>query len=157
MNAAMLHERIAAGNWLPGIAGLDEIKNATDPLGDVLAQWNRITRHDFLPVLEPAVEILEAVRKHGRLDGANRALRHLAGEAEQIAAHYADLGADYAGELFNKVMGNQSSDGAFFTRTPAAASWRNWPSMPQGMRTGRRTRLGTNTGSSIWPAARAPS
>ena len=121
MNAAMLHERIAAGGWLPGIAGLDEIKNATDPLGDVLAQWNRITRHDFLPVIEPAVEILEAVRKHGRLDGVNRALRHLAGEAEQIAAHYADLGADYAGPLFNRVMGNQASDGAFFTRPPAAA------------------------------------
>ena len=121
MNAAMLHERIAAGGWLHGIAGLDEIKNATDPLGDVLAQWNKITRHDFLPVIEPAVEILEAVRKHGRLDGVNRALRHLASEAEQIAAHYADLGADHAGPLFNRVMGNQASDGAFFTRPPAAA------------------------------------
>ncbi len=31
------------------------------------------------------------------------------------------MGADHAGELFNQVMGNQASDGAFFTR-PVAAS-----------------------------------
>ena len=31
------------------------------------------------------------------------------------------MGADHAGPLFNRVMGNQSSDGAFFTR-PVAAS-----------------------------------
>ncbi len=31
------------------------------------------------------------------------------------------MGADHAGPLFNKVMGNQASDGAFFTR-PVAAS-----------------------------------
>ena len=30
------------------------------------------------------------------------------------------MGADHAGPLFNKVMGNQASDGAYFTRPPAA-------------------------------------
>ena len=45
----------------------------------------------------------------------------MAGEAERLAADYAEMGSDYAGELFNKVMGNQESDGAFFTRPPAAA------------------------------------
>ena len=29
--------------------------------------------------------------------------------------------ADYAGELFNRVMGNQASDGAYFTRPEAAS------------------------------------
>ena len=121
MNAAMLHQRIAAGGWLPEISGMDRIKNAPDAIMEVYKQWNRITRHDFLPVVEPAIEVIDALQQYGRRTGLNRALRHLAGEAERIAASYADLGADHAGPLFNKVMGNQASDGAFFTRPPAAA------------------------------------
>ena len=31
------------------------------------------------------------------------------------------MGADHAGPLFNRVMGNQASDGAYFTK-PTAAS-----------------------------------
>ncbi|MCY4007681.1 MAG: DEAD/DEAH box helicase family protein [Rhodobacteraceae bacterium] len=120
MNAAMLHQRIAAGGWLPGIDGMDSIKNAPEAVDKFHSQWNRITRHDFLPVIEPAIEVIEVVRDAGRRAGLNRALRHLAGEAERIAEHYADLGTDHAGALFNKVMGNQASDGAFFTRPPAA-------------------------------------
>ena len=121
MNAAMLHQRIVAGGWLPGISGLDTIKNAPEAIDELHSQWNRITRHDFLPVIEPAIDIIEAIRREGRRTGLNRALRHLAGEAERIAESYADLGADHAGPLFNKVMGNQASDGAYFTRPPAAA------------------------------------
>ena len=49
-----------------------------------------------------------------------RALRHLAAEAERIAETYADIGACHAGPLFNRVMGNQASYGAFFT-SPVAA------------------------------------
>lgn len=121
MNAAMLHQRIAAGGWLPGISGIDAIKSAPDAIMEVSSQWNRIIRHDFQPVIAPAVDIIEEVQRSGRKTGLNRALRHLAGEAERIAESYADLGADHAGPLFNKVMGNQASDGAYFTRPPAAA------------------------------------
>ena len=121
MNAAMLHQRIAAGGWLHGISGIDKIKSAPDAIMEVSSQWNRIIRHDFQPVIAPAVDIIEEVQRSGRKTGLNRALRHLAGEAERIAESYADLGADHAGPLFNKVMGNQASDGAYFTRPPAAA------------------------------------
>ena len=121
MNACLLHQRIAAGGWLPNIAALDQIKNAPDAIMEVFSQWNRITRHDFLPIVEPAIEIIEAIQTTGKRSGLNSALRHLAAQAEQIAASYADLGADHAGPLFNKVMGNQASDGAYFTRPPAAA------------------------------------
>ncbi len=122
MNAFLLHQRIAAGGWLPKVSPLDGIKSAPDTVALVGSQWNRIARHDFRPVMEPALEIIEEVLPpSGRTTGINRALRHLAGEAERIAESYADLGADHAGPLFNKVMGNQDSDGAFFTRPPAAA------------------------------------
>ena len=122
MNAAMLHQRILAGGWLPTVnVGLDQIKSAPNAKQLARRQWNRIVRHDFRPVIEPAIEVIEAIEDTGRESGLNQAIRHIAGEAERLAEDYAELGADYAGELFNKVMGNQASDGAYFTRPAAAA------------------------------------
>ena len=120
MNAAMLHQRIAAGRWLSGVESLRDIKNSTDPRTRFTQNWERIRDQDFLPVIKPAREVVYSVERTGRLAGLERALRHLAAEAERIAATYADMGADHAGPLFNKVMGNQASDGAYFTRPPAA-------------------------------------
>ncbi len=121
MNAAMLHQRIANGGWLTGVADMATVKNDPDAARTIRAQWERIMRHDFRPVLEPAVDAIYAVEDTGKLAGLERALRHIAAEAERIAETYADMGADHAGPLFNRVMGNQASDGAFFTR-PVAAS-----------------------------------
>ena len=121
MNAAMLHQRIARGGWLSGVSNLADVKHDVNVVRRMHREWNRIMRHDFRPVLEPAVDAIEAVENQGKLSGLERALRHIAAEAERIAETYADMGADHAGPLFNKVMGNQASDGAYFTR-PTAAS-----------------------------------
>ena len=121
MNAAMLHQRIANGRWLSGVSDLAAIKNDTNVVRRISREWDRVMRHDFLPVLEPAVEAIQAIEDTGKLAGLERSLRHIAAEAERIAETYADMGADHAGPLFNKVMGNQASDGAYFTR-PVAAS-----------------------------------
>ena len=121
MNAAMLHQRISAGRWLDGVEGLEVIKNSNNPVSEIKDQWNTIRARDFWPVIEPALEAIRAVERTGRTGGLVRAVRHLAKEAEELAASYADLGADHAGPLFNRVMGNQASDGAYFTR-PVAAS-----------------------------------
>ena len=121
MNAAMLHQRIANGNWLAGVSDLESVKNDVKVVRRVRREWDRIMRYDFRPVLEPAVDAIEAVEDTGRLAGLERALRHITSEAERIAETYADMGADHAGPLFNRVMGNQASDGAYFTR-PVAAS-----------------------------------
>lgn len=122
MNAAMLHQRIQAGGWLgrTGIDTLASIKSSTDPERMFARSWNAITRQDFRPVIDPAMEALDAAIGTQRFGGLRRALRHLAAEAEQIAETYANMGTDHAGALFNKVMGDQSSDGAFFTRPVAA-------------------------------------
>ena len=121
MNAAMLHQRIANGRWLSGISDLAVVKNDVNVVRRISREWNQIMYHDFRPVLEPAVKAVEAVEDTGKLAGLERALRHIAAEAERIAETYADMGADHAGPLFNRVMGNQASDGAYFTR-PVAAS-----------------------------------
>ena len=121
MNAAMLHQRIANGQWLPGIGSLDAVKNRPNVVNALTRQWNAIIGHDFKPILEPAVNVIYAVEDTGKTAGLERALRHIAAEAGRIAETYADMGADHAGPLFNRVMGNQASDGAFFTRPVAAA------------------------------------
>ena len=121
MNAAMLHQRISNGGWLSGISDLATVKNDVGVVWRVRREWERIMRHDFRPVLEPAVEAIYAIEESGKMGGLERALHHLAAEAERIAETYADMGADHAGPLFNRVMGNQASDGAYFTR-PTAAS-----------------------------------
>ena len=121
MNAAMLHQRINAGRWLDGVESLDVIKNSNNPVSEIKDQWNTIRARDFRPVIEPALEAIRVVERTGRTGGLVKAVRHIAKEAEELAASYADLGADHAGPLFNRVMGNQASDGAYFTR-PVAAS-----------------------------------
>ena len=121
MNAAMLHQRIANGGWLSGVRDMAAVKNDPNAMRTIIRQWNGIMSHDFRPVLEPAVDAIYAVEDTGKIAGLERALRHIAAESERIAETYADMGADHAGPLFNRVMGNQASDGAFFTR-PAAAS-----------------------------------
>ncbi len=121
MNAAMLHQRIRNGGWLSGVSDLATIKNDVNVLQKTRREWERIMRHDFRPVIEPAVEVIYAIENTGKTGGLERALHHLAAEAARIAEAYADMGADHAGPLFNRVMGNQASDGAFFTR-PTAAS-----------------------------------
>ena len=121
MNAAMLHQRIAIGGWIGGVSDLETVKSDVNVARRIEREWNQIMREDFRPVLEPAVEAIYAVQDTGKLAGLERALRHIAAEAERIAEAYADMGADHAGPLFNQVMGNQASDGAYFTR-PVAAS-----------------------------------
>ena len=121
MNAAMLHQRISSGRWLSGISDLSTIKNDTNVVQRTSREWERIMRHDFRPVLEPALEAIYAIDETGKTGGLERALHHIAAEAERIAETYADMGADHAGPLFNRVMGNQASDGAYFTK-PTAAS-----------------------------------
>ena len=121
MNAAMLQQRISAGRWLDDVEGLEVIKNSNNPVSEIKDQWNTIRARDFRPIIEPALEAMRAVERTGRTGGLVRAVRHIAKEAEELAASYADLGADHAGPLFNRVMGNQASDGAYFTRPAAAA------------------------------------
>ena len=121
MNAAMLHQRISNGRWIQGISPLSEIKNSTKIIHKVKQEWERIMRFDFRPIFQPAVDAIYAIEETGKTSGLVNALSHISAEAERIAETYADMGADHAGPLFNKVMGNQASDGAFFTRPPAAS------------------------------------
>ena len=122
MHAAMLHQRITEGGWLPDITPLSEIKNAADIVDQLSTQWKWITEeHDFIPILKPCVDVISAIENAGKTSGLENALATVSATAERIATTYAEMGSDHAGPIFNEFMGNQASDGAFFTR-PVAAS-----------------------------------
>ena len=121
MNAAMLHQRIANGRWMTGVDDLETVSSSVNVVRRMTRQWSDIIERDFKPVMQPARDAIYLIEDSGKLGGLERALRHLASEAARIAETYADMGADHAGALFNRVMGDQASDGAYFTR-PVAAS-----------------------------------
>ena len=158
MNAAMLHQRIANGRWLSGVSDLATVKNDTNAVNRVKQEWERIMRHDFRPVLEPAVEAVYAIEATGKLAGLERALRHIAAEAERIAETYADIGR---GPRRPTVQPRDGQPGQrwgflhpprsrFHCRTPH-------PWMPAGTWTGPIPRSGKSTRPWTSPVAAGPS
>ncbi len=120
LNAAMLHQRIASGGWLEGIRHLTELQASADPVSEFRFEWERILRHDFQAVLGPAADVVQHIVRTGKTAGLAQALRSVAESAGEIATLYADMGTDHAGRVYNAFMADQASDGAFFTRPPAA-------------------------------------
>ena len=79
-----------------------------------------ILQHDYKPIFEPALHLLKSLIQTDARSGVSGALRTVAAWSLQNAETYALMGMEYAGELFSRVMGGQSSDGAFFTRQMSA-------------------------------------
>ena len=120
MNAAMMQQRIDDTGYIDTSHKLVDAKNHPEPVGFLRRCWTNIIAHDYKTVFEPAIELIDIIEdESARLGGLQRALHHIASEAVRIAETYADMGMDHAGPLFNRVMGDQASDGAFFTRPVA--------------------------------------
>ena len=123
MTGAILHARLEQGEALRGrnVGKLAAIAGSGTPAEDLLLAWQRILDMDYRPVFGLARDVLLHLTRHTRrTTGLDQAVRGIAHDAGDIAETYTDMGMDYAGELFNQVMGNQAADGAYFTR-PAPA------------------------------------
>ena len=122
VNAAIMHARLAnsESRQLRNIPNLETTIVDVTPARGLMDAWGRILIKDYVPIFEVALQLLQDVAFKD-LASISDALRIMAKDCSEIADHYANLGMDHAGELFNEVMGNQRSDGAFFTR-PLAAS-----------------------------------
>ena len=92
MSAAMLHPSIAAGRWLSGISDPSQLKNEENVVNILSHEWERIMRHDFHPVPEPALEAVHAVQTAGKPDGLALMRHVVCAAAEPIAHACADLG-----------------------------------------------------------------
>ena len=124
MTAAMLHQRVHTHKSisdLRDIIGLQELKADPDVVAKIQIAWRTIRSHDFQPIILPALRCVDKICGTQKTVGLERALHHICKEVEQISGLYDEIGADHAGMLYNRVMGNQKSDGAFFTRSPIAA------------------------------------
>ena len=121
VNAAIMHARLAKSEsrQLRNISNLESAIADVAPARGLMDTWGRILIKDYVPIFEVALQLLQDVAFKD-LECVSDALRLMAKEASEIADQYANLGMDHAGELFNEVMGNQRSDGAFFTRPLAA-------------------------------------
>ena len=120
-NAALMHVRLARASAIGGLVSVAEVAASDRPAEALMAAWNAILNRDYQPIFSRARDLLQFLTRDERKTAAlGAAIRRIAKDAELIADTYAEMGMDHAGELFNKVMGDQSSDGAYFTRPLAA-------------------------------------
>ena len=120
-NAAVMHARLEQEK-LPQLAGVPSLQSCVaepNPAVGIVQAWTNVLSKDYTPIFKIAIDLMHSVAFKGEISIYD-ALHRLARDAVDIGNRYASLGMDHAGELFNKVMGNQKSDGAFFTRPIAA-------------------------------------
>ena len=122
LNAAIMHARLekARNSPLKDVPSISSCVAHTTPIVNLMKAWTKVLSKDYVSVFGIALELLQDVA-FNNLVGVSDALRLLAKRATAIADDYANIGMDHAGELFNQVMGNQRSDGAYFTQPLAAA------------------------------------
>ena len=82
--------------------------------------WRCITKRNHRVTIDPAWDIVARLKATDTKAGLCRALRYLARQAGVLALRYAELGSDHIGAIWNKFMNDKRSDGAWFTRPPAA-------------------------------------
>ena len=80
----------------------------------------QILDHDYKPVFQPARRVATVIRDSEYRTAGWRAVRRLIEWAEENTDYYQQMGMEYAGQLFSRVMGHQAADGAYFTRPEAA-------------------------------------
>ena len=122
--AVLVQTRLEAGTGLRNIdiEPLAKIGTSPRPAERLERAFNQILQHDYEPVFTIARDIIfeltQAGRKTAMLD---EAVSGIIEQSHDAAEQYATAGADYAGELFNRIMHDRASDGAYFTRPEAGA------------------------------------
>ena len=125
MLACLVHVRLTRSDQaLKGasVRTVEDFRTASDPANELLVAWNRILDHDFKPVFSLGRDILtHLTRTVRKTEALNAALRRIAkrcrGSCRHLCVHgYGTMRAN----LFNRVMGHQAADGAYFTRPVAA-------------------------------------
>ncbi|MCY4658969.1 MAG: hypothetical protein OXF93_04030 [Acidobacteria bacterium] len=122
--AVLVQTRLEAGKGLHSIEvePLAEIGASARPAENLERAFNRILQHDYEPVFRIARDVLCDVTRAGRKTAMlDAAVAGIIEQSRDAAEQYATAGADYAGELFNRIMHDRASDGAYFTRPEAGA------------------------------------
>ena len=156
MNAAMLHQRIAAGKWLIRVSDLAEVKNSPNVVTATLRQWNTIIAHDFKPVMEPAVRAIEAIQDTGRPLGwngpsATSPPRRSASQRPTPTWAPTTPALCSTGSWATRPQTAPTSPGPWRPPSPRGSPW-----TPAGTWTGQTPKHGKPTRRSTWPVAAGP-
>ena len=116
-NACLLEQRLRTTTDVGHNLGRDMTEAADDPIGEMRAAWELILERDYAPVFKPALAVLSAVK--GRTE-VRRAVRTIHRTATRLATGLSELGYDYAGPLYHRILGTATSDGAFYTKSTSA-------------------------------------
>ena len=122
MNACLVHERLVQTRTSIELPKLGDLGGGGGMSRKLAKAWRRILAHDYKPIFQPAVEVLEAADMGQKRtpQGVKYALYGLVEHATEVAEKYAAAGMDHAGELFQAAMDNPQADGAYYTLTPGA-------------------------------------
>lgn len=118
LNALFVHRRLQGTKLLPKGNELDTTVNSADPSLELLGSWDIILAKDYRPIFEPAIPILNELRKWPDL--CQRVLRGLIECADNFGPSLSEMGWDHAGPLYHSVLGSAKSDGAFYTHNISA-------------------------------------
>lgn len=122
--AALVQTRLEAADAFKGLGvePLENVARESRPAVALKRAFNRILVHDYQPVFTLGRDVIAAVLDGGKgLSALDAAVRGVIEQSRDVAEQYAEAGADYAGALFNEIMHDRASDGAYFTRPQAAA------------------------------------
>ena len=156
-NACLLEQRLRATTDIGQNLGRDMTEAADNPIGEMRAAWKLILERDYTPVFKPALAVLSAVK--GRTE-IRRVVRTIHRTATRLATGLSELGYDYAGPLYHRILGTAKSDGAFYTKSTSAvmlarlaldSSTCNWAD-PKAVRTLRIMDPACGTGSLLMAA-----
>ncbi len=116
-NACLLQRRLRDEPGMEMITSLDAVSGSSHPIAALEAAWKTILETDYEKVFEPALDVLGALPE-GR--GIEDAVRIVVECANRVADSLSELGLDYAGPLYHRILGSAKSDGAFYTNNISA-------------------------------------
>ena len=123
-NACLLHSRLD-GATLKAVPALRDAASGENPVRDIAEAWKAILVHDYRPVFEIALNVLECLPDVSSPTKENkilvRALKQTVGFAQEIVGDVVRQGFDHAGKLYHRILPGAASDGAFYTNNISAA------------------------------------
>lgn len=135
-NACLLHRRLQAESpKFEALPELTEIGRSEEPAEMLAEAWDKVLERDYKPVFQPALSIIENSPSFVSLKPATQIL---ASEIGRISDTVAELGYVHAGPLYQKILSNAESDGAYYTDhisalmlaglalSPDLVEWSNW-------------------------------
>ena len=117
-NACLIQRRLSGEPKMKHIEKIGALNSSNKtPKGFLVDCWKEILKKDYRPVFEPALAAIEVLPEREVLANALRALAEC---ADNVADSLSEMGYDYAGPLYHRILGSAKSDGAFYTNNISA-------------------------------------